>query len=201
MTAFIEAVIFDQGGVLTRGGRKGANEEAVTRAMGLRETIEIPDLIEDLKRDKDNSRFVEEVNERYPDAPKKLTGAVWRTIYSSLTREPTVYEFADQCRSAGLRVGLLSNINRGVAKLLDEGGAYEGFDPLVLSCEVGYAKPDPEIYVAVEEGLRGISPCNILLLDDQEKCVKGAQKRGWKAIKVVDPRQMVEEASKLLGFV
>ena len=201
MTVKIKAVVFDQGGVLSLGGEKGTNEKTATRAMGLSKTIEVPELLEDLKCGRiTNAKFVDLVNAAYPDAPKRLTVGMWDTVYASLKPEAASYAFAKRCREADLRVALLSNINEGMARRLRADGSYKGFDPIVLSCDVKCAKPDPRIYAKVEAGLRGIKPAEILLLDDQDKCVVGARKRGWQALKVESPSQMVRDASRLLGF-
>ena len=202
MSDQIKAVIFDQGGVLSKGGGKGTNVEAASRAMGLSDTIKIPDLIEALQRGGiDNDQFVKEINRRYPDAPTKLSDKMWDDVYASLKPEPLSYDFVRRCQDSGRRVGLLSNINPAMAQRLRADGSYDIFDPLVvLSCFVRCAKPDPEIYAAVEAGLTGIRRREILLLDDQDKCVNGALSRGWQAMKVISPEQMVRDGSKLLGL-
>lgn len=201
MTNRIKAVIFDQGGVLSRGGEKGTNEKAASRAMGLSDTIEIPDLTEDLKRGQiDNSQFVNEINRRYPHAPRKLSDEMWDDVYASLKPDPLSYDFARRCRMSGRQVGLLSNINPAMAERFRTDGSYDGFDPLVLSCYACCAKPDSEIYAIVEAGLPGIKPGEIFLLDDQDKCVAGALSRGWQAMKVTSPEQMVRDAGSLLNL-
>lgn len=201
MIVKIKAVVFDQGGVLSLGGEKGTNEKTASRAMKLTETIKVPELLEDLKCGRiTNAKFVDLVNAAYPDAPKRLTVDMWDTVYASLKPEAAAYAFAQKCRKAGLRVALLSNINEGMAKRLRADGSYKGFDPIVLSCDVRFAKPHRRIYKKVEAGLPGIKPGEILLLDDQDKCVLGAQEQGWQALKVTSTDQMIREASKLLGF-
>jgi FMN phosphatase YigB (HAD superfamily) len=197
----VKAVIFDQGGVLSRGGGKGTNEEAASRTMGLNYTIDIPDLIEALKRGQiDNFQFVEEINRRYPNTPRRLSDRMWDDIYVSLQPELLSYELARRCLESGRRIGLLSNINPAIAERLRADGSYNGFDPLVLSCYVGFAKSDPEIYAIVEDGLPGIKPEEILLLDDQTKCINGALSRGWQALLVTSPEQMVQDVGELLGL-
>lgn len=199
-----KAVIFDQGGVLTAEGGKGTNEHAVMRAMGLTEPVEISELLELLKRGKlTNDQFIERVNSRYSErASRPLTDAMWDDIYQALRKSQVsmAYRLADRCRKAGLRVGLLSNINPGMASRLLEGGLYKGFDPCILSCEVGYAKPDPQIYELVESQLRGIEPQQILLIDDQEKCVKGAEERGWQTVLATSTSQMIRDVTRQLAL-
>lgn len=200
MTHF-KAVVFDHGGVLTRGGEKGTNETAASRAMGLAEPIVIPDLNEALKCGRiGNREYVQQINQRFPDAPRRLTDAMWDDIYARLRPDPDAYAFADRCREAGLRTSILTSINPAMAACLQTDGSYDGFDPVIMSCYVGCAKPDPKIYQLVEQQLAGIDPSEILFLDDQEKCCAGARQRGWHAIRVDSTEQMIREASDLLGM-
>jgi epoxide hydrolase-like predicted phosphatase len=197
----IKAVIFDHGGVLTRGGGKGTNERAASLAMGLDDPIEVLDLNLALKTGKiDNSTFVDQVNRRYPDAPRVLTDDFWNDIYQELTRDKDAYRFAGQCHAKGYKVGILSSISEGMARRLWADGSYNGFEPVVLSCDEGYAKPDPRSYDAVEEALPGIRNDEILFLDDQERCCVGARDRGWRAIRVDTTEQMIHDVSIMLGL-
>ena len=140
----ILAIMFDMGGVLTIGGEKGTNEKAATEGLGLSETIQVPDLLEALKRGQiNNEQFVAEVNLRYSHAPYRLTSAMWAKIYETLQPEPYANRLAWLCCEAELTVGLISNINFTIADMLSQDGRYSGFRPLVLSCYAGFAKPDP----------------------------------------------------------
>jgi putative hydrolase of the HAD superfamily len=55
------------------------------------------------------------------------------------------------------------------------------FDVLVYSHEVGCAKPDPKIYRLTED-LLGVSPDEIVFLDDRPEHVRAARSCGWHAI-------------------
>jgi putative hydrolase of the HAD superfamily len=201
MVTSVKVVMFDHGGVLSRGGEKGTNEKAASRAMGLDSVIDIPDLNQALKVGRiSNEQYIAEINQRFPNAPVPLTMSMWGEIYETLAFDSLSYEFVQRCRAAGLQTGILSSINPAMAEALKADGTYDGFSPLVLSCYVGCAKPDPAIYALVEQELPGIQPYEILFLDDQEKCVMGARQRGWRAIQVVSPEQMIQEASRLLGL-
>jgi epoxide hydrolase-like predicted phosphatase len=197
----IKAVVFDHGGVLSRGGEKGTNEKAASRAMGLAEVIAIPDLNEALKCGRiGNEEYVQEINRRFPDAPRALTMGMWDEVYASLTPDPLAYEFARCCRDSGLRTAILTSINPAMADRLQADGSYDGFAPLVMSCYVGCAKPDPAIYRLVEDGLGDVEPSAILFLDDQDKCCDGARRCGWQAVRVDSSEQMVRDAGNLLGL-
>jgi HAD superfamily hydrolase (TIGR01509 family) len=197
----IKAVIFDHGGVLTRGGEKGTNEKAASAAMGLDRVIEIPELNQALKVGAiTNQQYVDEINLLYPNAPYKLTMAMWDNIYDTLVPDAAAYAYAEALRDRGLVVGMLSSINQAMAVRLHQDGSYDGFSPVVLSCYQGCAKPDPAIYAVVEFHLTGVDPAEILFLDDQEKCCEGARRRGWRAIRVDSSEQMIRDAGTLLNL-
>lgn len=203
MVAQVKAVIFDQGGVLSLGGGKGTTEKAAAQIMGLNDPIDVPDLLQKLKRGQiTNDAFIAEVNRCYPDAPNECTNEMWSLIHSWwLKQDERSYRLAARCRMSGRRTGLLSNINPAMVQLLRADGTYWGFDPVVLSCEVGYAKPDPEIYAAMQDRLPdNIAPGEILLLDDQQKCLDGAHDMGWQTILVTDLDEMVRDVTKLLDL-
>jgi HAD superfamily hydrolase (TIGR01509 family) len=195
----IKAVIFDHGGVLTRGGESGTNEKAASRGLGLDEVIVIPDLNDALKRGNiSNLEYVEQINSRFPDAPRRLTMAMWDEVYDQLAPDPDAYAYAHSLHDRGLTVGMLSSINALMAARLSTDGSYNGFSPLVLSCDVRRAKPEPEIYQVVEGRLPTLEPQQILFLDDQEKCCLGAQARGWQTIRVDATEQMIRDTERLL---
>lgn len=197
----IRAVVFDHGGVLTPGGGPGTNEQAAAEAMGLPGPVQVPELSRALKIGEITSDdWVNEINARFPDAPRPLTHAVWQTIFDRLAPDLEAYAFAERCRQAGLKVALLSSVPRGVALRLYAVGAYDGFDPQVLSCHEGTAKPATAAYAAVENYLPRIKPEEFLFLDDQEKCCEGARRRGWQAIRITSTEQMIRDAGALLGL-
>lgn len=200
MTA-IKAVIFDHGGVLTRGGESGTNQKICSKAMGLADVIVISELNEALKVGEISPiEFIAEVNALYPDTPKPLTAGVWDDIYATLVRDEEAYAFAERVRQAGFRVGMLSSINVPMAVRLLQDGSYDGFRPITLSCYQGVAKPDPAVFAAVEHDLENVRPEEVLFLDDQEQHCAAARRAGWNAIRVDSTEQMVRDASALLGL-
>lgn len=202
----IKVVMFDHGGVLTRGGEKGTNEKAATAAMGLNELIEIPELNTALKIGEiTNAEWVDGINDLYPHAPRPLTMQVWDDIYRLLEPDWNAYTLPPICRRNGYRTGILSSISPDMATRLYKDGSYDGFDPVVLSCKVGLAKPDPRIYRLVEkclyeDGMK-VRPDKILFLDDQEKCCAAARNEGWNAIRVDSTQQLVADVMRTLGLL
>jgi FMN phosphatase YigB (HAD superfamily) len=194
----MRAIIFDHGGVLSLGGGKGTNERVASHAMGFEKIIKVPsELVRALKLGWiNNSQYVKEVNRLYPNAPMKLTDKMWDRVYDLLKPELLSYEFARHCRMSGKIVGLFSNISSGMAARLRADGSYNDFDLIALSCDMHCAKPNAAAYAAVEALLPNIPPAEILLLDDQVACVEGAKMRGWQAMKVTSPEQMIRDACR-----
>lgn len=200
MNARIKVVLFDHGGVLMPSGVGGTNVKVISQITGLpREIINVTDLNYLLKTGRiTNEQYVVEINRRYPDAPQPLTMAMWGAPYRNLEPSLPAYEFVNWCRANGFRTGILSNTSPAMADWYEANGRYYGFFPVVLSCRVGYAKPDPVIYELTERAIPDVRPDEILFLDDQEKCMPPAQARGWQTIRVVSPEQMIEDASRVL---
>lgn len=64
-------------------------------------------------------------------------------------------------------------------------------DPLILSSEIGAAKPSPAAFAAVEARL-GLAGEALLFIDDGLANVEAARRRGWDAIRFVSNDQVAE---------
>jgi len=73
----------------------------------------------------------------------------------------------------------------------------EAFDELVISAEVGVAKPDPRIYRLTLQRLE-VEPSEAIFVDDFLRNVEGAQAVGIHAIHFQDPVQARAELEALL---
>lgn len=80
-------------------------------------------------------------------------------------------------------VGLLSNIMPGfIHRMLKEGALPRvAYDQIIDSSVVGSIKPEDAIFEAAEVK-SGVSPEEILFIDDSRSNVMAAQKRGWKVL-------------------
>lgn len=80
-------------------------------------------------------------------------------------------------RKKGVQVGILSNIYKPQADYNKKHHVYDGFSPVLLSCEVGMKKPEPKIFALALSQLR--LPANhVLFIDDKESNVEVAKKAG-----------------------
>ena len=79
-----------------------------------------------------------------------------------------------------IKLGLLSNASRGFTERLRARGVASLFDDVVVSADVGLAKPDPAIFRLAAERL-GVIPETCLMIDDQAQHVEGARAAGLRA--------------------
>jgi HAD superfamily hydrolase (TIGR01509 family) len=72
------------------------------------------------------------------------------------------------------------------------------FDVVVVSGEVGFAKPDREIYHHTADLLE-VEPAECVFIDDRQAYVSGAEQAGMQAILYQDFEQMKTELEKILA--
>ncbi|MCH8924440.1 MAG: HAD family phosphatase [Planctomycetes bacterium] len=106
----------------------------------------------------------------------------------------SIFSLVIQLRSAGNRVGVLSNTSRshweycvGRYRLIET-----GFEQYALSFEIGAMKPDAAIYRAAAE-LAGVEPAEIFFTDDTAGHVAAARAAGFDAVQFIDTRKLVDE--------
>jgi 2-haloacid dehalogenase len=74
----------------------------------------------------------------------------------------------------------------------------DAFDDMVISAEIGIAKPDVRIYQAAMQNLHVLPPESIFL-DDTLRNVEAARNIGMHAIHFVQPGQAIAELKTLLA--
>ena len=89
-------------------------------------------------------------------------------------------------RAEGVRIALVSNCAQNTRPMLAAKGLLDLADAAVLSCEVGVAKPDPQIYLRALRAL-GTPASDAVMLDDQPRFCAGAAAVGIRPIQVVRP--------------
>lgn len=74
-------------------------------------------------------------------------------------------------------------------------GFFEHFDKLFLSHEVGYRKPQKEVYQFVQN-YNGFLPGEHIFIDDVLEYVEGAKSCGWNGIQFTGYNNLLEELAK-----
>jgi putative hydrolase of the HAD superfamily len=91
--------------------------------------------------------------------------------------------FFEWLRSQGILIALVSNCADTTRGLLEHLGVIPLADAVVLSCEVGSAKPSPEIYVTALADL-GVAAADAVFIDDQPTYCMGAEAVGVRPIQI-----------------
>ena len=91
--------------------------------------------------------------------------------------------FLGWLRGQGLLIALVSNCADTTRGLLEHLGVIPLVDAVVLSCEVGSAKPSPEIYVTALADL-GVAAADAVFVDDQPRFCMGAEAVGIRPIQI-----------------
>lgn len=100
-------------------------------------------------------------------------------------------------RDDGYRLGLLTNSFAEFRPHLEAHIDFGLFEVVIDSSEVGFRKPEPEIYALTTERL-GVAPDDIVYLDDFLANIDGARAAGWTTIHVTDPDTALAELDALL---
>jgi putative hydrolase of the HAD superfamily len=196
------ALLVDFGGVLTTSvwdsfaefcRAKGLHEDAVKRLFR-----DDPGALADLRGLETGSIAEAEFERRFAkrlglDEASDLIESMFRGMRPS---EPMV-EAVRTARASGVRTGLVSN--SWSTSHYDRDLLAELFDAAVISAEVGFHKPQPEIYLLAAERL-DTEPDRCVFVDDLRENCAGAEAVGMTAILHRDVPETVSQLERLLGF-
>lgn len=95
------------------------------------------------------------------------------------------------------KIALMSNYATTLrSKLSDQGLSYL-FDEIIISGEVGYQKPQPEIFILLCNKMR-ISPSELIFIDDSKRSLEGAEVIGYTPILFTNNQALREELLSIL---
>lgn len=107
--------------------------------------------------------------------------------------EPPLLDALRRLRGQGVRTALLSNAGAGA---LPVAGIRELFDSVLLSGEVGVAKPDPDSYRLAAQRL-GLACAECVFVDDVPGYVRAAVATGMVGVHHRSPRATIAELDAL----
>lgn len=110
---------------------------------------------------------------------------------------PEVGEVLDALASR-YRLCVLSNFDRRLRTVLAQLGVSDRFEDIIISSEAGADKPDPWIF---EHALAraGVAAHEALLVGDDPECdISGAERAGWHAFHIDRPRTTLRDLVQAL---
>jgi putative hydrolase of the HAD superfamily len=124
------------------------------------------------------------------DAALQRAGQVRRGYYrQALTPREGVIATLTELKRRGLRLGLVTVCSAELPDHLPHTPFAGLFDTMVLSCHVGWLKPDPRLYETACTGLE-VAPRECLYVGDGDGHeLTGAQRMGMRAVLMCDPRE------------
>lgn len=191
-------IIFDWGGVLTRGRYTPMLYAELNRVGGL-QSVSIEEL-DELVRSVEtvpcpSERLIELIRERFDCAiePAKLKQALRASIRM---RHDVIDAIADLAQEHALVIA--SNNFDFVTDILRAEYAefLAHFDHVFFSNELGVRKPDPRFYERIIEEM-GVDASECLFVDDKEKNVEGARAAGMHAIVFTDMAALLDAVRNL----
>ncbi len=96
------------------------------------------------------------------------------------------------------KVGLLSNNSVNLNQRIEDKNLTKLFDVVVISSEVGYQKPQPQIFKILAEKL-DVNINELIFIDDTKKSLEGAEKIGYVPILYTNNEILKKELSNILG--
>lgn len=119
-----------------------------------------------------------------PGQPRALAAKSRELLLRSGRLYDDVLPFMRDLRSRGIKIAVISNCDENTRDLLVECGVAALADALILSNEVGVAKPAAQIYRVALDKL-GVSAEAVLFVDDNATYCAGAAALGMRAVQMV----------------
>lgn len=197
----VEALIFDYGGVVSDGGHdfepamRLASNLAIDHAIAVQLIKEPWDQLSKGFIGVDNfwlqieNAFGGEINYGLRD--------IWNTFDNCMYPREQIQATLMSLKASGFILGLLSDTVPPTAQSIRRGGGYDPFEFTILSCDVGFRKPEEEIYNMALSKIPNISPSNVVYIDDNPKNLVPARKLGMQTILAGNSEDLNTEITKV----
>jgi putative hydrolase of the HAD superfamily len=123
-----------------------------------------------------------------PDLVRALVDRDRELLLAAARLYDDAIPFLESLRSHGVKIAIVSNCTEHTRRLLTEIEVAALADVLVLSCEVGAAKPEPEIFRYALDQL-GVAADAAVFVDDQPSYCAGAVALGIRTAQIIRGEQ------------
>jgi len=186
----VKAIIFDCFGVLVASARNALKNDYP----------KLKTQIDDLGHQSDyglisRQQFNNSLAELFGMTSEEVDTRYWS---SSIKDEAAINWVRDLKSSGNYKIGMLSNVGFGFFdKFFDSTNQKDLFDEVVLSSDVGMAKPEVMIFELIADRL-GVKPCECIMIDDTALNVVAAINSGMQGIIFISTDQAKAEVNRLL---
>jgi len=111
-------------------------------------------------------------------------------------RNNKLFDLAFSIRKKGYKIAILSDQWWVSEEALMLSKDTRKFNASIVSCEVGFRKPNPKIYKIALQKLK-VKPTEAIFVDNQEWNITPAKKLGFKTILFKNNKQTIKELKKL----
>jgi len=109
---------------------------------------------------------------------------------------PEMLELVHTLKKQGIRMAMLSNTIPQRAQVIRSLGAYDPFNPVALSYEIGVEKPDKQAFAVFLSLMPGVRAQDCIFIDDKEANIKVANEMGFDGIQFTSREDLVRELIK-----
>ncbi|MFH1506479.1 MAG: HAD family phosphatase [archaeon] len=193
----VKAIIFDVGGVVVNG-REEEIYAKLAEKLGIDE-IELKSMKKQHNQELLTGKlkiaeFAEEIKERF--GIEKDILSTWKEVHIEATPANKELILLVGKLKKKYTVGAISNVPDLHTKVTEARCIYSHFEPKIISCDVGLAKPGKEIFELMLKKL-DMDADECIYIDDREIHIEGAKKLGFKTILFKDNEQLKQELRKL----
>lgn len=197
----IRAVFFDLGGVIVRTEYQAPRQQLAER-LGM-EYEDLNRIVFDSETGVQASigavtsqQHWDSVMKRLKRSAEEMT-AIRQEFFAGDIIDRQLLDFLRSLRGT-YQTGLISNAWSDLREYLTREKMIDAFDHIIISAEVGVAKPDPKIFqIALEKA--GVSPSEAVFVDDFYPNIEGCEKVGMKGIHFKDAQSTLQQLKQLLS--
>lgn len=196
----IHAVFFDLGGVIVRTEYQSPRERLAER-LGM-EYDDLNRIVFDSETGYQASIGAITSLEHWESVMKRLKrsneelAAIRDEFFAGDVVDREILSFLRSLRGT-YKTGLISNAWSDLRDYIVREKMDDAFDHIIISAEVGVAKPEAEIYhIALEQA--GVSPNEAVFVDDFYVNIEGCEKVGMKGIHFKDAGSTLQQIKQLL---
>ena len=110
-----------------------------------------------------------------------------------------LYKIARKLKEKGYKIGILSDQWELSKEALMPKKLNKGFNPIIISCDIGIRKPSPKIYKLLIKKLK-LSPSEILFIDNRKWNLTPAKAFGMRIILFENNKKLIRDLKKMNIF-